>query len=157
MLYLHGTRRGNSLVVTPEGVARSMGILPMSITGVSPVQAGPRWPCDSWAGCPCYEDEPRNRWTISARPFGAGARQFWRRRRGGRVVGRLGTFRGVFRRGSSGPPTLPRASRPDPPNPGHHRRSPRRRRRPPPLGTSQRSAVPLARSPAKSQPAAMYV
>jgi hypothetical protein len=37
--------------------ARSMGILPMSSTGVSPVAAGPRpgRPCDSWAGRPCYE------------------------------------------------------------------------------------------------------
>jgi hypothetical protein len=34
-----------------------MGILPMSSTGVSPVAAGPGpgWPCDSWAGRPCYE------------------------------------------------------------------------------------------------------
>jgi hypothetical protein len=39
----------------------------MCITGVSPVQAGPRWPCDwapkrertrlapPWARCPCYD------------------------------------------------------------------------------------------------------
>ena len=32
-----------------------MGILPMSTTGVPPVKTGPRWPCDSWAGRPCYE------------------------------------------------------------------------------------------------------
>ncbi len=31
-----------------------MGVPPMSITGVSPVWAGPRWPCNSWARCPCY-------------------------------------------------------------------------------------------------------
>ena len=39
---------------------RSMGILPMSITGVSPVEndngngTGPGRPCDSWARCPCH-------------------------------------------------------------------------------------------------------
>jgi type II secretory pathway component PulK len=32
-----------------------MGVSPMCITGVPPVTAGPRWPCDSWAGCPCYD------------------------------------------------------------------------------------------------------
>ena len=36
------------------GAASSTGILPVCITGVSPVDAGPRWPCDSWARCPCY-------------------------------------------------------------------------------------------------------
>ena len=34
------------------------GILPVSPTGVSPVEEqrlpGPRWPCDTWARCPCY-------------------------------------------------------------------------------------------------------
>jgi len=33
---------------------RSMGGTPMSITGVPPVRTGPGWPCDSWAGRPCY-------------------------------------------------------------------------------------------------------
>ena len=33
---------------------RSMGILPMSITGVIALAARARWPCDSWAGRPCY-------------------------------------------------------------------------------------------------------
>ncbi len=32
----------------------SMGILPICITGVPPVPAGPRWPWDSWARRPCY-------------------------------------------------------------------------------------------------------
>jgi hypothetical protein len=40
----------------------SMGVSPMCITGISPVEAGPKpalseakgWPCDSWAGRPCY-------------------------------------------------------------------------------------------------------
>jgi hypothetical protein len=44
---------------------RSMGILPMCITGVSPVKAGPGWPCDSWAGRPCYEG--RKNWAHTIR------------------------------------------------------------------------------------------
>ena len=31
-----------------------MGVSPMCTTGVPPVNAGPGWPCDAWAGHPCY-------------------------------------------------------------------------------------------------------
>jgi hypothetical protein len=33
-------------------VCSSVGILPMCITGVPPVEAEPGWPCDSWALAP---------------------------------------------------------------------------------------------------------
>ncbi len=39
----------------------------MSITGVPPVKAGPGWPCDSWAGRPCYENH-KDRHCIPAAP-----------------------------------------------------------------------------------------